>query len=78
LLTVEVHALPAQRLPNGFDALLDLVRPLVKLLLSSLFAEVCRSGELGLEPRAIQASVFFTHVVGKPLARAIIAPAVLT
>jgi hypothetical protein len=38
---------------------------------------VVRGEELGFIARAVLASVFFPHVIGEPLARSIIASAVL-
>jgi len=78
LLTVEVDAFAALRLPNCFDALFDFSCPLVKLLLSNLFSEPRRRGELRFMVRTVQPPVLFAHVIREPLARAVISPAVLT
>ena len=45
--------------------------PVSKHLLSVARADTRRGGELGLVVRAVEAPVFFAHVVGRPLARCI-------
>jgi hypothetical protein len=78
LLTVEINALAALRLADGYDAAFDLGLPLVKFLLGVLLSEIWACKELGLEPRSVQASVFIAHIIGKPLTRDEIAVAVST